>query len=183
MADFNKAIPYILENEGGYIVHPSDPGGATNFGISLRFLRAIGLDIDQDGDIDADDIKSLNGENSSEIYKKYFWEAAGYKDLDNQAIATKVFDLAVNMGPSRANKILQKSANIVLRNNKLVVDGIIGSQTIQAINLINSKLLEDLICQAAAQYYSELANKNPKLRIFLTGWLKRANKRYGEIND
>ncbi|MBW8308077.1 MAG: hypothetical protein K0M45_00285 [Candidatus Paracaedibacteraceae bacterium] len=182
MADFNKAIPYILENEGGYIVHPNDPGGATNFGISLRFLRAIGLDIDQDGDIDADDIKSLNGASSSEIYKKYFWEAAGYSMINNQVIATKVFDLAVNMGAFRANKILQQSASIALASNKIAIDGIIGPQTIQALNSINSELLEDLICQAAAHYYSELANKNPKLGIFLTGWLKRANKRYGGLD-
>ncbi|AIK95908.1 glycoside hydrolase family 108 protein [Candidatus Odyssella acanthamoebae] len=183
MADFEKAIPFILKNEGGYVNHPNDPGGATNFGISLRFLRKIGLDIDQDGDIDADDIKSLNGASSSELYRKYFWEAASYSMIDNQAIATKVFDLAVNMGASRANKILQKSANIALRNNALAIDGIIGNKTIQSINSLNNKLLEDLICQAAAQYYSELANKNPKLEIFLTGWLKRANKRYGGLDD
>ena len=36
MAEFSLAIPIVLENEGGYVDDPNDPGGETNFGISKR---------------------------------------------------------------------------------------------------------------------------------------------------
>ena len=40
MAEFGKAFAKIIELEGGFVDHPDDPGGATNLGISLRFLKA-----------------------------------------------------------------------------------------------------------------------------------------------
>ena len=36
MDKFEKAVERVLENEGGYVNHPSDPGGETKFGISKR---------------------------------------------------------------------------------------------------------------------------------------------------
>ncbi len=62
MSNFEKAVEKVLEHEGGYVDHKNDPGGATNYGISLRFVKqstGIDLDVDGDGDIDADDIKAM----------------------------------------------------------------------------------------------------------------------------
>ena len=53
--NFPRAMVEILRCEGGYTDHPSDPGGATNLGISLRFAQDIALDLDDDGDTDATD--------------------------------------------------------------------------------------------------------------------------------
>ena len=40
MSDFNDAIPTVLRHEGGFENDVNDPGGATNFGVSLRWLKA-----------------------------------------------------------------------------------------------------------------------------------------------
>ena len=60
MGCFSKAITVILKHEGGFSNHSSDPGGATNYGISLRWLKSEGLygDLDDDGDVDIDDINT-----------------------------------------------------------------------------------------------------------------------------
>ena len=42
----------IVAREGGYVNDPDDPGGATNFGVTIHTMRRLGLDLDGDGDID-----------------------------------------------------------------------------------------------------------------------------------
>jgi len=53
MARFEDALPTVLRHEGLYSEDPADPGGATNYGISLRFLRQLG-DTDGDGFAEGD---------------------------------------------------------------------------------------------------------------------------------
>ena len=71
MSHFDTAIKKVLKHEGGYVDHKNDPGGATKYGISLRFIKQSNtdLDLDNDGDIDADDIKEMTEDKAKEIYK------------------------------------------------------------------------------------------------------------------
>lgn len=179
MADFEKAIHYVLGNEGGFVNHPNDPGGSTNFGVSLRFLKASGMDINDDGTIDEKDIKALTQETVTSIYKLHFWDPHHYGAINHQDIATKVFDLGVNIGSRTANVFLQRSANYCLGQHLLKVDGVVGKKTIEAVNSCHSDTLMNMLCQEACIYYSALCAKNPDLKVFLKGWLIRANKRYG----
>lgn len=78
MASFNKPHAFTAKWEGGYCNDPDDPGGATNYGISLRWLKSLGLnqgDIDRDGDIDASDIRALSKEQAAALFKEKFWDA------------------------------------------------------------------------------------------------------------
>jgi lysozyme family protein len=61
MSDFNQAVKVILQHEGGYVDNPNDPGGATNYGISLRFLadHPESGDFNGDGEVDAEDIANM----------------------------------------------------------------------------------------------------------------------------
>ena len=184
MANFEAAIPYILANEGGYSNNPNDPGGVTNHGISLRFLKTLGLmgDIDQDGDVDAADILALSPAIAKTFYKNIFWNPHQLGKINSQGLATKVLDMGVNLGSSRANKMLQSAANFCLQDHALKVDGIIGTKTLASVNSIDEKLLMPLIISDLSNYYLKLCNINPALNTFLKGWLKRATKTYGEQN-
>ena len=60
MKTIDEIIDDIIQREGGYNDIKEDKGGATNFGISLRYASGIGLDLDNDGDVDKDDIRIVS---------------------------------------------------------------------------------------------------------------------------
>ena len=172
MARFEDSIDYVLAHEGGYVDHPADPGGATFWGISLRFLKATGTDVDGDGDIDAADISALTKAQAKELYRAEFWDKLKLDRIEAQALATKVLDLAVNTGPKQAVKIVQrgiKETGVPLR-----ADGKLGTKTRAAINDGNADVLLAAIRGEAISFYSSLVEARPQLGVFLNGWLVRA---------
>jgi lysozyme family protein len=179
MAIFEKSIGHILENEGGYVNHPNDPGGATNYGVSLRFLKETDGDgdFDNDGDVDVEDIRNMDVEDAMAIYKKYWWDRFRYGMIHDQTIATKIFDMSVNMGAKRAHTLVQTAINVAF-DAQLTEDGILGPATFQVINAIGDgdeeQILLDQICEEQWGFYQRLIAKNPKFRVFAKGWQRRA---------
>ena len=100
MADFKKAVEFVLKMEGGYTNDPSDPGGETKYGIAKKSYPGV-------------DIKNLTVDGAEKIYKEDFWDKYGCESLPDD-LALVFFDCAVNMGPGRARSILEacnKDAN------------------------------------------------------------------------
>lgn len=187
MSNFERAINKVLEHEGGYVNNPNDKGGHTNFGITLGLIQDLHIDLNEDGVINWVDIKTMSIEDAKDIYKKQWWDKQGYGKINDQTIATKVFDFAINMGAPRAHKLLQEAVNIALGTN-LVVDGNLGPTSIKTINsaitdLQKQKIL-DAYCNTAWGFYTRLAERNSKLKVFLRGWRNRAYDidRVGEIS-
>ena len=174
MSCFNKAVLVVLEHEGGFSNHKNDPGRATNFGISLRWLKDQGLygDLDDNNTVDIEDIKAITVETASRIYREKWWEKYHYDRVIDCPLATKVFDMAVNMGGSRAHKILQGAINRI--GGELIVDGIIGPRTITATNTSDSDTLLAEIRKEQEKFYLRLIAKKPALGVFRNGWLRRA---------
>ena len=171
MASFELAIDTVLKHEGGFVNDPDDPGGATNYGISLRAAiedPAIDVDVDHDGDEDVEDMKNLSLAQTKEIYRLRYWR---YNDVLSQAVATWLFDFGVNTGPKRACRVLQQALREL--DSPVEVDGEFGPETLYYTNLTEeSDLLPELRAQAAA-YYCRIVAYAPKRRKFLVGWLKR----------
>lgn len=172
-SNFDEAIKVVFKHEGYYSNDKDDPGGETKYGISLRFLKNERIDIDGDGDSDADDIKALTKTDADKIYFRKFWERNHYDALVEPAIATKMLDLAVNVGASRANKILKDSVNMFI-DEQIPVDGILDKETIEIVNYIQPDELLNEIRLNQIAFYKGLVAKNPKLSKFLNGWLARA---------
>lgn len=181
---FDKCFKYTMGMEGGetFTNDPSDPGGATKYGVSLRFLKDItNGDIDHDGDIDADDVRALSWTTAKYLYEKHFWHPA-FESLDPM-VASKIFDLRVNMGPVQATKILQAAINECedacyngadfYQKGYLVVDGVMGQKTLMAIR--REGIVQPIMHQAA-QFYFNLAEKRPASQKYLLGWLRRTYK-------
>lgn len=171
---FQLVSSYVLKLEGKLSNHQKDPGGITNYGISLRFLKASGIDIDCDGDIDADDVLAINKEKAREIYRKKWWDAYGYDRIQSIEVAKRVLGFSINMGPKSSGKILQKAINSI-GHSKLAVDGIVGIKTIAAANMCDENKLVDAIKKEAICYYKRIVEANPNLKDFLNGWINRAN--------
>lgn len=162
MSNFDTAIITVLKREGGFVDNPHDSGGATNFGISLRFLKSI------DSNATIEDIKNLTTENASNLYKLHWWDKYQYERIINQSIATKVFDAAVNMGSHWSHIGLQRSV-LAASGISLKEDGILGDKSIAEINNVNPTEL-------LVAYRSELAGiyRSFNEREFIDGWLARA---------
>lgn len=156
---FDGAIKVVLLHEGGYVNDPVDAGGETKYGISKRTYPKV-------------DIKNLTVEQASEIYFNDWWLKGPYEQIADAALATKVFDTAINTGASRAHRFLQEAANA--NGAKLVVDGAIGPLSIKAINALSGTALLASFRQIQEQFYLNLIAKKPSQAKFKNGWIKRA---------
>jgi lysozyme family protein len=156
-ADFSRAIPFVLRHEGGYVNDPSDSGGETNFGISKASYPDL-------------DIANLTVEQATAIYASDYWN--GYGEIDDQLLATKVFDMAVNAGPGTSIKCLQRACNAM--GASLTVDGGMGPNTVYAANRMNPSLLVPEFIKACVDHYTAIVGVHPEDAKFLNGWLARA---------
>jgi len=168
MADFRDALRVILIHEGGsqFTDNPNDPGGATKYGISLRFLLGEGVDIDHDGDIDADDVKGLDEAGAERLYSAFFW-APMHADSFVQPVAAKLFDVAVNVGTKRATILAQRAALVT-------DDGLLGPQTIRAIIGTPPGIFIANLERVQTDFYEAIVEKRPAAVEFLEGWKVRA---------
>lgn len=175
---FNEALTETLKNEGGYNDVQGDAGGATNFGISLRYLKDLyksddWVDLNGDGVIDAKDIKALSKEDAAKIYYKQFWQRQHCDLITHKEVAIKLFDMSVNMGLKQAAKLLQRAVNR-LGIVKLVDDGILGQASITAINKANARHLIVMLRYECVMFYQDLVKTKPDYSKFLKGWTIRA---------
>lgn len=175
-ACFQKAIQVVLRHEGGFSYDKSDPGGATNFGLSLRYIDELQSSIHDEYKATEKDIRALTQEEAIAIYKKFWWDKYGYVVINDCEVATKIFDLAVNVGYEESSKFVQRALNHFY-NNSIAVDGNLGKMSYWSINKLiqdgRSALFIKEINQEATEFYLSLVIKNPALHKFLKGWLNR----------
>lgn len=182
-------------NEGGYSNRKNDNGDETNYGISLRFLKAEGkldlnhdghpdLDLDFDGDLDGADIRALTPEAATNLFYLCFWKRYHLDTLPN-FIDGAVLDQAVNGGASAAVKMLQRACNRFAIVPDLAVDGDLGRKTRDRVWEIKSfggglqKLVENYRQEAEARY-NAIARADTSQVVFLKGWVARA-RRLGDV--
>jgi len=158
---FEIAVEFVLNHEGKYVNDVDDDGGETKYGISKRSYPKL-------------DIKNLSIQKAKEIYRKDFWEVQNYKKIKNDDLAIKIFDLSVNVGPKRANKLIQRALRAV--NIKVQEDGVLDDIIICLINESDPTDLLAALKSEAAGYYRTIVNTKPKRAKFLNGWLNRAYK-------
>lgn len=102
MKNFDKVIPLLLKDEGGYSNDPNDAGGPTNFGITLTDYRKY---IKSNGT--ANDVRNMTVDQAKTIYKTKYWDALSCDTLPNGVDYT-CFDYGVNSGLGRPRNALKK---------------------------------------------------------------------------
>jgi lysozyme family protein len=160
--DFKKAFELVIIHEAGFVNDPRDPGGKTKFGISdRRDGKVDGLaDLDGDGS-GVKAIELLTLEDAGNIYKREYWDKCCCDDLPS-AIATALFDTAVNVGNHQAKLLLQRALGV---ND----DGIIGPITMKKAQQASQPYLIARFMAERQMYYAALKSWN----TYGLGWTRR----------
>jgi lysozyme family protein len=148
----------MLASEGGYVNHPSDPGGRTNLGVTQRVWEEwVGRESNEK------EMRSLTPEMVAPLYKRKFWDACKCDDLPT-GVDYLVFDFAVNAGPGRSVKMLQTAVGVP-------ADGAIGPITLAAVNAQDPVDLIEKFSNGKEYFYRNLNTFD----TFGKGWLNRVS--------
>jgi lysozyme family protein len=155
-SNWEQAFKQMLASEGGYVNHPSDPGGMTNLGVTKRVWEEwVGRESNEK------EMRSLTPEMVEPLYKRKFWDACKCDELPT-GVDYLVFDFAVNAGPGRSAKILQTAVGVP-------ADGGIGPITLAAVKAQDPTELIQKFSDAKEDFYRSLIT----FETFGKGWLNR----------
>jgi lysozyme family protein len=185
-ADIEILGPIVAKWEGGYVNDPLDRGGATNMGVTLNTWKHYGYDKNNDGKIDAEDIKLLTQSDFKYVLHRY-WDKWKADEILNQSVANILVDWYWASGKWG---IIIPQRDIL----KVVADGIVGSKTITAVNSMNQrelfdkifkarvKFIQDIVNNSIVKYEKEIERKATEKELlehtqkkYLKGWLNRLN--------
>lgn len=172
----------IVRREGGFVNDPDDPGGATNYGVTLGTMKALKKDLNGDGRIDVADVRALTRAQAEQIFVEHYFKRPRLAELP-EAVQASVFDMYVNAG-ANAVKILQRL--LTRMGFPTADDGQVGPQTIAAARAAAAaapRHLADAYAIARRNYYYALADQRPASRKFARtkaggkgGWITRAEE-------
>ena len=171
-SNVQRILERIVSNEGGFQNDPDDTGNyagsaliGTNWGITPQALASYrGVPVES---ITEDDIKGLTEDDAIEIYAQDYYYRPGYDKITNDDLQENVVDMAVNAGAPQATKLLQRIVGSE-------VDGILGPNTLQAIN--DSKINTNDYSTERKRFYYDITMSDPSKLKYLLGWVNRANK-------
>jgi lysozyme family protein len=160
-SNFNHCLELLLKHEGGYVDHPSDPGGMTNLGVTARVWEEwVGHPVNEK------QMRALTPELVAPLYKRKYWDACRADELIS-GVDYCVFDVAVNSGVGRSVKFLQSCIGVT-------VDGGFGPATMAAV-----KKEEENPAELIAKYSDTRLQFLKSLKtfpIFGRGWERRVNE-------
>lgn len=163
MAKAELLKPFILRWEGGFVDDPLDRGGATNKGITIGTFRNF-----YGKDATVEQLKNITDEQWLHIFKSGYWDKWKADDIENQSIANIVVDWAWGSGVATSIKQVQKILGVA-------VDGIVGDDTLTAINIAGQRSLFVKIHNRRIEFVENIVKRDPSQARFLKGWKNRIN--------
>lgn len=182
MQSVEEIAKEIVRREGGFVDDPDDPGGATNWGVTIHTMRRLGLDLDGDGRVGPGDVRALSRERAVAIFIDHYFRGPGIDRLP-APLWPSVFDMYVNAG-ANAVKILQRL--LTRMGWPVQADGAIGPRTEAAARAAARSAPEHIVDAygiARRNYYLRLADVRPASRKYARtraggkgGWIRRAEE-------
>jgi len=156
LSNWSNAFALMLKSEGGFVNHPSDPGGMTNLGVTkATWENWVGRESDEA------EMRGLTPEKVEPLYKKKYFDAVRGDELP-MGLDYLMFDFAVNAGAGRAIKTLQTVVGVT-------PDGGFGPMTMAAVQAVDPVELIERFSQAKEDFYRSLTT----FATFGKGWLNR----------
>lgn len=162
--NIDNFLESLIKREGGYVDNPLDKGGATKYGITQRTLDTYQKEFP---DIRYTEVEALPVELAKVIYSKVYFDDLGLGKIPDTALCELVFDCSV-LHPYRLGiKWLQRACGVL-------DDGIIGRQTLEALDEKGSLKVHKDIIEQRIYYMVSIVCDHPSQVVFLKGWLARA---------
>lgn len=173
MAEFIKAYQLMIASEGGYVNDTDDPGGETYKGVARKIyskwegwthIDMMKRQPDFPACLDRDpELQQL----VANFYEVNFWDRMKGDQIANQEVANSIFDFGVNAGMGTSVALAQ-----------LVVgadhDGVIGPNSLEAINSFNPEHFLAAFTVAKIARYVSIVKKRPTSRKYFYGWVNDA---------
>lgn len=153
--DFDTAFHRLLGHEGGYVDHPSDPGGATCWGVTERVARENGYQ---------GPMRDLPVSIAKQIYRAKYWDSVRAEDLP-AGVRYPLFDAAVNSGTGQATRWLQRAVGVA-------DDGRLGPITIAAAHAADAQLVARRMLGQRLRFMTDLST----WPTFGKGWARRISE-------
>jgi lysozyme family protein len=173
MGNFESSFQKVLQNEGGYVNDPEDPGGETYKGVARKIWSAW------DGWLIIDYNRKQSGfpanlekdpdlqEKVKDFYRVNFWDKINGSNINDDEVAASIFDFAVNAGVSTSAGIAQ----MIVETER---DGVIGKNTIKKINEFDPEHFLALFTISKVARYISIVKKRPVSQKYFFGWVCRA---------
>jgi len=158
--NYDASILRVLAHEGGYTNHPSDPGGPTNWGITIHDARRYWK-----GGANAADVKAMPRSVAVAIYRAKYWDALRCDDLP-PGVDYAMFDYGVNSGIGRAGKVLRRVLGVDASDWK-VTDAVLAQASLR-----KPEAVVRAICDERDRFLRSLKT----WPVFGKGWARRVNE-------
>ena len=165
------AVDLVLMHEGGLAETEGDPGGITNWGISLKAYPALGRE----------GIRRLTRDDAVSIYERDYWAPIRGDDLPSVP-AIVMMDAGVNCGPGRAIQWLRQAVGFEPNGDLEIGEQVLRATQAAALDVAQRVTVSRL------WRYDTLIQQHPPLIKFLRGWRRRVIETlaqaviYGERN-
>lgn len=171
-ANFDQSLKLVLCHEGGFVNNPKDPGGATNKGVTQAVYNAY----NRNAGLPSQSVRLINDAEVHSIYESRYWKLVSADKLP-AGIDYALFDYAVNSGPGKAVRDLQRT--LVALGHAIPVDGMIGDDTVTAVENSNQVELIENLCQRRLAFMRSLKTWG----TFGKGWKRRVEGDYDGVQD
>lgn len=156
-----KLLDRIFEKEGGFVDHPADVGGPTNFGITQATLSRYR------GEVSSRDVRKINKIDAEAIYLEDWIKPLRLGEVRQFDKAWTIFDCAVLFGQKRSVLWAQEATGVKQ-------DGVIGPVTIKAINRVSKQRFIVFMLGLRMMRHASRCKEDPSQVVFLRGWTARA---------
>lgn len=164
MADIVPAFQFTMRNEGAYVDHPKDRGGATKFGVTIFSLARW-----RGRAVRPEDVQALTIDDALAFYTIFYWRPMNLAWVNDQEVASCLFDISVLRGTGQSAKYAQK-----VTGSKL--DEIMGPLTVSAVNkAARDTFIPEVVSLLETDLRAIVAN-DPSQNAFLNGWLNRCTR-------
>lgn len=154
--NFDQALEWLLNHEGGFVNHPQDPGGMTNLGVTKKvYEQWLGRDVTES------EMRDLKPSDVAPLYKKKYWNRIKCDQLP-QGVDVFCFDWCVNSGPKRPAQALQRIIGAT-------ADGVIGPKSLQAVSDFDEHEVLEKMHESRQKFYESLGH----FKTFGRGWTRR----------